>query len=146
MSREIKTGIDIQMDIYNILASSDLPMMINGGIYYNIRPLKSKNEDIVIGILAANGNQILKAYLNVNVHVPNIKGEKIENSNAVDNFQPDQQRFYQIGLYVISILDGYNGSNFSLALRKPGALEGYQNDWYYNIQIEYTFLRKDIND
>ena len=136
----------MQEDVYNLLASSVLPTLINGGIYLSSQPLGSKKEDIVIGVLAATASQYQTGILNVNIHVPNLNKQDSEHPNAVDNIQPDKERLNQIGKVAVSILDHYEGLDFSIAVRKPGVIEGYQNDWFYNIQIEYSFLREDIND
>jgi len=146
MVKSLKNGIDMQQDVFSILALSDLPARINGGIYLSSRPLNSTKEDIVIGVLTANARQFQTGYLNVNVHVPNLKGERAEEGRAVDNLQPDRERLDEIGSMVANLLDNYEGVDFSLKLRKPGVIEGYKDEWFYNVQIEYSFLRTDSYD
>lgn len=136
----IKNDIEMQEDIYNLLLNSELPSIISGGIYKFTRPVDSSKEDIVIGTLYINAKQLQTGIFNINIHVPNLPAEISENPAALDTTQPDIERMQEIGAVAVSVIQNANPFDFSLKLVKPGVIEGYQLDWFYNIQVEYTHL------
>lgn len=140
MNRELKNDIEMQEDIYNLLLNSELPSIISGGIYKFTRPIDSSKEDVVIGTLYINAKQLQTGIFNINIHVSNLPAEISENPAALDTAQPNIERIQEIGAAAVCILQKSNPFDFSLKLVKPGVIEGYQLDWFYNIQVEYTRL------
>lgn len=68
----MKTDIDIKDDVYRAVADSTLATAINGVVSKTLRPANSTSEDIVISVLASQNTEIQKAYVNVNVYVPDL--------------------------------------------------------------------------
>lgn len=68
----MKTDIDIKDDVYRAVADSTLSTAINGVVSKTLRPANSTSEDIVISVLASQNTEIQKAYVNVNVYVPDL--------------------------------------------------------------------------
>lgn len=140
MNKYLKNDIEMQEDIYNLLHNTELPSIISGGIYKFARPMDSSKEDIVIGTLFINAKQLQIGVFNINIYVPNLPAEISENPSALDTAQPNIERMKEIGEAAVRILQKSNPFDFSLKIVKPGVIEGYQLDWFYNIQIEYTHL------
>lgn len=69
----IQTQNTIEEITLQLLQGSTLA--IGGGFYhFGERPLNSKNEDCVVGLLSGTSDQIQEGYLNVHVYVPRLYG------------------------------------------------------------------------
>ncbi len=86
----MKTTFDIVNVIYEFLSSANLP--ISGGVYKR-RPTGSTQEDVVIGSLPINNEQVQQTVLNINVHIPNIT---VVVNGIQDNTQPDSKRLNEV--------------------------------------------------
>lgn len=82
----LKTGKQVQGDIYNFLRKSTLSSMISGGVYRNgYRPRDSKLEDAVVIFTAGLPDQIQTGVVTVNIFVPDT--DAFENGILVENGQ-----------------------------------------------------------
>lgn len=144
MEKSLKTSLIAQADIKALLDATLLPEMITGEIRHNMRVLNSTKEDVIINTLIWDGDQLQSGIFNVNIHVPNLKGQLAEGGSAQDRTQPNIPRFLELAAIAVPVLDFHDGFDFSLRLRTPGKLENYGNDWLYNIQVDYNYLRIDI--
>ena len=69
----MKTGIQVQNDIINLLRGSSLANSLSGGLYRGgMRPRDSRLEDIVVTFTTANGNQVQEGVVTINIFVPDI--------------------------------------------------------------------------
>lgn len=69
----IKSELQIEQDIYNLL-KGELKSMISGSVYKNgMRPIDAQTEDAVIAVSDASADQIQLGHVQINVYVPNIK-------------------------------------------------------------------------
>lgn len=144
MEKSLKTSLDAQADVKALLDATALPGVITGQIRHNMRMLNSTKEDITIGTLYWDGDQSQSGIINVNIHVPYLKGQTGEGGSTMDKTQPNIPRFLEIAAIAVPVLDFHIGFDFSLRLRNPGKLENFGNDWIYNIQVDYNYLRIDI--
>jgi len=143
--RRLKSSVEGMEDVKLVLESAGIPQMITGEIRLFQRKLGSTKEDCVINTLIWDAEQKQGGVLNVNFHVPNMPGQVGENPSAKDNTQPNIPRMEQLGKVAADKLDAYEGFDFSLRLRDPGQVENFGTQWMYNIQVDYSFLRTDIN-
>lgn len=68
----IKSELQIEQDIYNLL-KDELKSMISGNVYKNgMRPIDAQTEDAVISVSDASADQIQLGHVQINVYVPNI--------------------------------------------------------------------------
>lgn len=82
----LKTGKQVQGDIYNFLRKSALSSMISGGVYRNgYRPRDSKLEDAVVIFTAGLPDQIQTGVVTVNIFVPDT--DAFENGILVEDGQ-----------------------------------------------------------
>lgn len=69
----MKTGHDIQDEIYGLLKHSALENAVSGEVYKNgYRPRDSRLEDIVVTFTQSTAGQIQEGIVTVNVYVPDI--------------------------------------------------------------------------
>lgn len=144
MEKSLKTSLIAQDDVKKLLDATALPSMITGQIRHNMRVLNSTKEDIIINTLYWDGDQLQSGIINVNIHVPNLKGQLAEGGSAQDRTQPNIARYLELAAVAVPVLDFHDGFDFSLRLRNPGKLENFGNEWLYNIQVDYNYLRIDI--
>ena len=142
--RTLKSSLDACHSIKALLIKYGIDSALSGGIYIATRPVGSTQEDCVINTTYADADQVQTVLINVNFHVENLKSQPSDNPTATDNTQPNRERLNQLGELAAAVLDSQESTDYSLRLRNPGKIEGYQNDWYYNIVVEYTHLRKDL--
>ena len=132
---EMKTALTAQETIFQRLIQSGVKntSAITGGIFKNRRPKDSQKEDIVVRALTMNAEQIQEGVINVNIHVPNLK-------LSSDSTQPDETRFKAITEIVLAALNDYRGFDYWFTIKVPGLLYPDGDNWFSNIQVEFTSL------
>lgn len=66
----MKSDIEIKDAIYAVIKGSSLEKAVTGKLKKTKRPTSSDKEDIVISILDNGSGQMQKAFVNVNIYVP----------------------------------------------------------------------------
>ena len=66
----MKSDIEIKDAIYVVIKGSSLEKAVTGKLKKTKRPTSSDKEDIVISILDNGSGQMQKAFVNVNIYVP----------------------------------------------------------------------------
>ena len=135
---EMKTALTAQETIFQRLIQSGVKntSAITGGIFKNRKPKDSQKEDIVVRALTMNAEQIQEGVINVNIHVPNLK-------LSSDSTQPDETRFKAITEIVLAALRDYCGFDYWFTIKVPGILYPDGDNWFSNIQVEFTSLIQD---
>lgn len=141
--RTLKTSLDAMDAIKGLLILSGIDNVLSGGIYIATRPLGSNKEDCVLNTTYFDADQLQTGIINVNFHVPNLPHEPSDNPTATDGSQPNKARLNQLGALASVALDNVNAYDFSVRMRSPGRIEGHNQDWYYNLIIEYNYMRQD---
>jgi hypothetical protein len=107
---------------------------LTGAIYEMNRPLNSLKEDIVVGTLAMNSEQVQEGVFNVNIHVPNLP---LTN----DSTQPNITRFRVILDKCMEFLKDVYGFDYSFDVSTPGIPYRDGTNWFVNIRVEWISLR-----
>lgn len=69
----IKTGKEIEYDIYTMIRSSELASFVNGGVYKNgLRPFGSTLEDIIVSFAAGIDGQAQSGMVSIRIYVKDI--------------------------------------------------------------------------
>lgn len=69
----MKTGHDIQGEIYDLLRGSSLEQAVSGEVYKNgYRPRDSRLEDIVVTFTQSTAAQVQDGIVTVNIYVPDV--------------------------------------------------------------------------
>ena len=64
----IRTGQQIENDIYSLLKNSELSAFVNGDLYkFGMRPYKSVKEDIVVKFVTALTDEIQTGVVAINI-------------------------------------------------------------------------------
>lgn len=91
----MKTVIDMVDDMYVLLNVSPVTsVLLSGDVFLDSRPDNNRNECVVINSLPITGEQLQRAVVNVNIHVPNLQ--------LTINGQPDTSQPNRIRLKIIS--------------------------------------------
>lgn len=108
----MKSDIDIKDDIWRVINKSTLLKEVTGKLKKtSIRPKGSRNEDIIISILANDTKQKQVAYVNVNIYVPD---------NDVDHqSEEDTTRLRKLCQMSFDLFDNVRGNDFRLSLTDP---------------------------
>jgi len=80
----MKTGHQIQTDIYGLLRGSSFVAALSGGLYrQGLRPRDSRLEDCIVIFTTADAEQVQEGVVTINVYVPDINpfsnGVPVEN-------------------------------------------------------------------
>lgn len=108
----MKSDIDIKDDIWRVINNSTLLKEVTGKLKKtSIRPKGSRNEDIIISILANDTKQKQVAYVNVNIYVADdyIDCQSEENSD----------RLRKLCKMSFDLFDNVRGKDFRLSLTDP---------------------------
>lgn len=108
----MKSDIDIKDDVWKIINRSALLKEVTGKLKKtSIRPKGSRNEDIVISVLANDTKQKQVAYVNVNVYVADddVDGQSEEHT----------RRLRKLCQMSFDLFDNVRGNDFRLSLTDP---------------------------
>lgn len=108
----MKSDIDIKDDIWKVINKSTLLKEVTGKLKKtSIRPKGSRNEDIVISVLANDTKQKQVAYVNVNIYVAD---------DDVDGQSEEQTtRLRKLCQMSFDLFDNVRGNDFRLSLTDP---------------------------
>lgn len=138
--------MDAMEEIKSVLDNSSF--VVNTGLTGEVRllsrKLNSTKEDVIINTIAFGGGQVQEGFFNVNIHLPNLKGQPSDNPTVIDNTQPNLLRLDTLGRAAIDILNEVwlNSSDFSVDSAAPPRRD--DKDWYLNIVVRYKALRIDV--
>ena len=108
----MKSDINIKDDIWKVIKNSSLLNEITGDLKKtSVRPKCSRNEDIVISILANATKQKQIAYVNVNIYVADddVDGQDEENT----------KRLRKLCRMSFDLFENVRGKDFRLSLTDP---------------------------
>jgi len=138
----MKTGLEVESDIYEMLKNSPIQLVINGGVYKgDTRPFQAKSdnakEDIVVRYLTGLSSQIQQGVVIVNVYSPYIKiGEKVYVRNTA-RCQELERKLDETFYYLQAL-----NSDYSFYF--DGAIQTYGNEeikqTFSTLRIKYKIL------
>lgn len=134
---KLHTALSAQQIIFRRLVQSGVKAAVSltGAIYEMNRPKDSLKEDIVVGTLAMNAEQVQEGVFNVNIHVPNIA---LQN----DSTQPNTSRFRVILDKCLEALKDVDGYDYRFDVSSPGIPYRDGDKWFVNIRVAWMSLRR----
>lgn len=134
------SGIDVALDVFRLLnVPSVTGLLGNGKVWRHNRPMNSPNVDVVVSIPEYNAGEFNTGYLDVNVHVPNLKGYKPLGTE--DTTFPD---LVKLDAVVDAILPLLVSSDFDLSVRIPGIpIRDKDGQWFANIRVGFSQINPD---
>ncbi len=111
----MKTDIDIKDDVYSHIRGSDLERMVSGKLSKTKRPEGSEKEDIVVSMLANLNGQIQRAYVNVNIYVPDVLRGNQHEENTI--------RLRQLCQAAALLLESGHGDGYRFTLEEQRVME-----------------------
>lgn len=135
----MKTPLHHEETIYALLNVPGVTGTLDDGeMFLTKRPVNNRKIAIVVKTLATSGEQLQKAVVNVNIHVPNLV---INVDGQPDNSQPDRDKLNQVAGAVIEILkdallnDTITGVGDTVMIDDPELGEHFMN-----IRIEISSI------
>lgn len=108
----MKSDIDIKDDIWKVLNGSALMSEVSGSLKKtSVRPMRSRDEDVVISILANDIKQKQIAYVNVNIYV---KDDDVDGQN-----EEQSARLRKLCQMSFDLFENVRGKDFRLSLTDP---------------------------
>lgn len=131
------TALTAQNIIFLRLVHSGVKAAVNltGAIYELSRPKDSAKEDIVVGTLAMNADQVQEGVFSVNIHVPNL-------NLTNDSTQPNTARFRVILDKCMEVLKDVRGYDYLFDVTTPGIAYRDGTNWFVNIRVEWISIRR----
>lgn len=135
----IRTGHQIQGDIYNFLRESNLKEFISGDVYRNgYRPRDSKLEDAIVKFSTGLADQIQTGIVTVNIYVPDIdpysNGIFVENGNRTGRIEELAQE------WVDSLTAGKSNYKFKLNQTIYTEEEPETNQHFVVVKLRYEYF------
>lgn len=128
----MKTTFDTNAFLYQLVTSA-IGTTLTGGVWQIERPLDSKNEDIVVGTLPLDENQI--AVCNVNIFVP----DKAVGIAGKTNMVADLHRLGELTNIVVDALDQDTdlAQNYHYRITNQSLIEVPDTDQHFvNLRLE----------
>jgi len=135
----MKTGHDIQGEIYDLLRGSSLDQAVSGKVYKaGYRPRDSRDEDIVVTFTQSTAGQVQDGIVTVNIYVPDI--DPYGNGVWVE----DGARTSAIERAALTWLDGIDRSGTDLRLeayQPPFTMEDNSaRQHFVTLRIRFMYL------
>ena len=132
----MRSDVEIKDDIYRYIKGTRLETVVTGQLLKTKRPKNSIKEDIVISVLANEGNQYQEAVVNVNIYVED---------NIIDG-QPEEDtiRCRELGNVAKSVLETFrvDGARVTLS-RPPRVLDAEDIPWHIvNCRLNYQLINE----
>jgi hypothetical protein len=129
----MRTSFNIVDIIYKELYAA-ISGAITGKVYKNSRPVNSNKEDVVVGSLPINAEQIQRAVVNVNIHVPNLQ----VSIGGQQDSQADTARLSQLTTMVIGVLKDKVYNDYWFDIQQQNLFKDETTgDHYSNIRIDF---------
>lgn len=131
----MKSDIEIKDDVYRAIKGSALEKSITGKLSKTKRPAGSDKEDIVISMLDNGKGQIQKAFVNVNIYVP----DNIRNGQS----EEDSIRLRQLCRLATELLKVQRGEDYRFTLDKQRVMEvNGKNEHFINNKLLYNQINE----
>lgn len=95
----MKTDQEIKEEIFLHIKGSVLEEAVSGIVTKRKRPLNSKDEDVIISVLANQNAQKQQAFVNVNIYVPD------KNVKKNGQYEEDGERLTELSRLAADFLD-----------------------------------------
>jgi hypothetical protein len=129
----MKTSIEIRDDIYAWLQSSALSGEVTGNITNTGR--ETDKEDVCISVLASEGTQCQKVYLNVNVYVKDLYVNKTYTENM--------ERAGQLARLCAEVMESHYGDGWMCRLETQSVMEvSATNEHLINNRLYYQIINE----
>jgi hypothetical protein len=131
----MKTTIHLVDDMYELLNISAVHnSMISGDVFAGSRPVDHRSEAVSINCLPVTGDQLQKAVVNVNIHVPNLE---LTINGQPDNSQPNRVRLKIISDIVLPLLKDAVINNTVTQVEGINLIEDTElHEHYLNIRVK----------
>lgn len=136
--RSLITAEDVCQEIISLIGSAT-DLGVSGEVRTMTRRFQSKLEDVIVSPLVFDAEQVQRGVFLINIHVPNLLNQQ-GGGSGVDNTQPNMVRFEEIASIIRAKID----ETESISLRTPGELIPDGQNWFYSIQVQVIYLRKDV--
>lgn len=132
----MKTGIEIEQYVYNLLRASPIKDLITGSIYLSgLRPINSEKEDTVIIFQTAINGQFQDGSLNINTYVPDIP---FENGGVITNIK-NFQRCKLIERACQDFVDSLEVGKYRFSLGSTIQTFEYEGDQHFiNMRLRFS--------
>lgn len=135
----MKTGKQIQGDIYKLLKDSTLCSMISGDVYRNgYRPRDSRLEDVVVIFTVGQSDQIQSGVVTVNIFVPDI--DPYDNGVLVEDGQRTEEIERLASAWVESLTADVSCYKFDLRQTIYTENEEEINQHFIVIKLGYRYF------
>lgn len=134
----VKTGKQVQGDIYRLFKSSTLYTMISGDVYRNgYRPRDSRLEDAVVIFTAGLPDQIQTGVVTVNIFVPDI--DPYDNGVFVEDGQRTEELEHLAQAWIDSLSTAVSCYKFKLMQTIYTEEEAEINQHFIVIKLGYEY-------
>ena len=138
----VKTGKQVQGDIYRLFKGSTLYTMISGDVYRNgYRPRDSRLEDAVVTFTAGLPDQIQTGVVTVNIYVPDI--DPYDNGVFVEDGQRTEELERLAQAWVDSLTVAVSCYKFKLMQTIYTEEEAEINQHFIVVKLAYEYFGND---
>lgn len=138
----VKTGKQVQGDIYRLFKGSTLYTMISGDVYRNgYRPRDSRLEDAVVIFTAGLPDQIQTGVVTVNIFVPDI--DPYDNGVFVEDGQRTEALEHLAAEWVDSLTTAVSCYKFKLQQTIYTEEEEEINQHFVVVKLGYQYFGND---
>lgn len=135
----MKTGKQVQSDIYKLLKDSTLCSMVSGDVYRNgYRPRDSRLEDAVVIFTAGLPDQIQSGVVTVNIFVPDI--DPFDNGVLVEDGARTEEIERLAAIWVESLTTEISCYKFKLQQTIYTEYEPEINQHFIVIKLGYKYF------
>ena len=128
----MKSDGAIKTDVYRYIKASGFMNNVNGKLSKTLRPHNSREEDVVISILANEGTQLQTAIVNVNIY--------IQDNDVDGQFEENCIRVEEICKLSWNLLETFRTSEYAAHAIEQRGYATSSGEHVINNQIEYKLI------
>ncbi|MEJ2905091.1 hypothetical protein WAE58_21780 [Pedobacter panaciterrae] len=128
--QRMKDGIDMVLDVREMINVPSFKSLIDGEVYGNIRPDGSIKADVVVTAIGINDDQDQDGAGNIRIYVPKIK------QNGV--MVTDQTRLWELGKAIVDLMDDKFKNTFRVWIDSRPKLNK-DSDGSYHLHMGYQY-------
>ena len=141
----VKTGRQIQGDIYRFLKGSTLAQQISGEVYRNgMRPRDSRKEDAIVNFTAGLPDQIQTGVVTINIYVPDIDFD--DNGTWVEDGERTEQMEILAQAWADSLTTAISNYKFRLQQTIYTESEPTINQHFTVVKLMYEYFGEETTD
>lgn len=110
--------------VYKLIAESEIPSLITGGVYKRVRPDNSKQEDLIIRPGTLRDGAISLLFIDLLLFVPDLQSDET-------HYEPDEERIEELSQLIVNVFNYQVGPQYTITCEE-NVVQQDENGQHYS--------------